>query len=101
VVAIPGGPDGDALWAFVTQDPQILPSDVLGADIKGYLRREVGAHAVPVAVLFGPLPKTASGEVIRPVLRRIAESGDPGDVSGLVDAGIAAHFVRARTEALA
>ncbi|MFN9928119.1 MAG: AMP-binding enzyme, partial [Phenylobacterium sp.] len=101
VVAVPGGQEGDALWAFVTQDPEILPSDVLGADIKGYLRREVGPHAVPVAVLFGPLPKTASGEVVRPVLRRIAETGDPGDVSGLADAGIAAHFVRARTEALA
>jgi hypothetical protein len=44
---------GEALWAFVTPDPQIMASDVLGADIKGFLRREMGRTPCPQAVIFG------------------------------------------------
>jgi acetyl-CoA synthetase len=92
---------GETLWAFVDPDPAILASDVLVADLKGYLRREAGAEAVPGYVIMGPLPKTRSGEVLRPVLKRIAETGDPGDVSGLADTAVATHLARLRAEALA
>ncbi|MDZ4373971.1 MAG: hypothetical protein U1C74_21455 [Phenylobacterium sp.] len=95
------GRRGEVLWAFVDPDPQILASDVLAADLKGYLRREAGEEAAPTHVIFGPLPKTHSGEVLRPVLRRIAETGDPGDVSGLADTAVATHLARLRAEALA
>jgi acetyl-CoA synthetase len=100
VVAVDAG-RGEALWAFVTPDPEIMASDVLAADIKGYVRREVGPHAVPVAVIFGPLPKTPAGEVLRPVLRRIAETGDAGDTSGLDDPAVATALVKLRAVALA
>ena len=92
---------GEALWAFITPDPEILASDVLGADIKGYMRREVGPHAVPAHVIFGPLPKTPAGEILRPVLRRIAESGDPGDISGVEDPAVPPALAKLRAEALA
>jgi acetyl-CoA synthetase len=102
VVAVdaPGG-RSETLWAFITPDPEIMASDVLGADIKGFLRREVGPHAVPTTVIFGPLPKTHSGEVVRGVLRRIAETGEPGDVSGLEDPAVAPHLAKLRAEAVA
>jgi acetyl-CoA synthetase len=89
------------LWVFVTPDPDIMASDVLAADIKGFLRREVGEYAVPAAVIFGPLPKTPAGEVLRPVLRRIVETGEPGDVSGLEDPAVPAALAKLRAEALA
>jgi acetyl-CoA synthetase len=100
VVGVPDPSRGEVLWAFVTPEPDIAPTDVLAADIKGYLRREVGPHAVPQAVLFGPLPRTAAGEVVRPVMQRIAAGGQAGDVSGLADPAVAAHFEKARAAAL-
>ncbi|WP_337189355.1 hypothetical protein [Phenylobacterium sp.] len=102
IVAVdaPGG-RGETLWAFVDPDPQIMASDVLGADLKGWMRREAGEEAVPAHIIFGPLPRTRSGEVLRPVLRRIAETGDPGDVSGLADTAVAARLAELRAEALA
>ena len=100
VVGAPHVGKGEALWAFVTPDAGILASDVLVADIKGYLRREMGEAAVPEVVLFGALPKTVAGEVVRPVLSRIAATGEPGDVFGLADPAVAAQLSKARAEAL-
>ncbi|WP_293482323.1 hypothetical protein [Phenylobacterium sp.] len=100
IVAV-SGQGGDALWAFVTPDPALMATDVLAADLKGFLRREVGAHAVPEAVIFGPLPKTHSGEVVRPVLTRIARTGEPGDAAGLADPAVATHLAKLRADLLA
>ncbi len=91
----------ESLWAFVTPDPEIMASDVLAADLKGYMRREIGEHGVPAAVIFGPLPKTHSGEVVRPVLHRIAQTGEPGDVSGLADPAVGPALAKLRADALA
>ena len=100
VVGAPHAGKGEALWAFITPDAGILASDVLAADIKGYLRREMGEAAVPEVVVFGALPKTAAGEVVRPVLARIAATGEAGDLSGLADPATAAQLAKARAEAL-
>ena len=100
VVGVPHPEKGEVVWVFVTPEADVAPTDVLGADIKGYIRREIGAHAAPHAVQFGPLPKTAAGEVVRPVLRRIAETGEAGDVSGLADPAVADHLVKSRAAAL-
>jgi acetyl-CoA synthetase len=101
VIGVPDPTRGDALWAFVTPDAGILASDILAADLKGYLRREMGDAAVPAAIVFGALPKTPAGEVVRPVLRRIAETGDAGDASGLADPAAAKALATARADALA
>ena len=100
IVGVPDAHKGEVLWAFVEPDPEIMASDVLGAELKGFLRREIGEAAAPAHVIFGPLPKTLAGAVVRPVLRRIAEKGDPGDVSGLADRAVAAHLAKLRADAL-
>ncbi len=100
IVGVPDAHKGEVLWAFVEPDPEIMASDVLGAELKGFLRREIGEAAAPAHVIFGPLPKTLAGAVVRPVLRRIAETGDPGDVSGLADRAVAAHLAKLRADAL-
>jgi acetyl-CoA synthetase len=76
-----------------------MVSDVLAADLKGWVRRELGAHAVPEVVQFGPLPRTPSGEVVRPLLERIAATGEAGDVSGLADTAVADYLVKTRADA--
>ena len=99
-VGFPSKTRGEAVWAFVTPEPDAMATDVLAADLKGWVRRELGARAVPEVVQFGPLPKTAAGEVVRPLLERIAATGEAGDVSGLADTAVADYLVEHRSDAL-
>ena len=99
-VGFPSATRGEAVWAFVTPEPDAMATDVLAADLKGWVRRELGAHAVPQVVQFGPLPRTRSGEVVRPLLERIAATGEAGDVSGLADTAVADYLVATRAAAL-
>ncbi|WP_293452404.1 hypothetical protein [Phenylobacterium sp.] len=93
---------GLALWAFVTLEAGETPTDVLGADLKGFIRREMSPQATPRVVQFAAaLPKAWDGDVVRPVLQRIAETGEPGDVSDVTDAAVAQALAQARAAALA
>jgi len=74
-VAVVATQDG-VIWAFVTAAPNVPATDVLAADVKGWIRREIGPHAVPASVRFGPLPKAADGSIARAELKRIAETAD-------------------------
>jgi acetyl-CoA synthetase len=100
VVGFPHKAKGEGVWAFVTPEADVMATDVLAADLKGWIRREIGPHAVPEVVQFGPLPKTPAGEVVRPVLQRIAETGQPGDVTGLADTAAVDQLVKTRADAL-
>jgi acetyl-CoA synthetase len=101
VVGFPDKAHGEAAWAFVTVKPDEPATDVLAADLKGWIRREIGPHAVPQGVQFGALPKTPAGEIVRPILKRIAEqAGDVGDTAGLADPAVVAHLVKTRADAL-
>jgi acetyl-CoA synthetase len=77
-----------------------MVSDVLAADLKGWIRRELGDHAVPQVIQFGPLPRTRAGEIVRPLLERIAATGEAGDVTGLADTAVADYLVKTRADAL-
>jgi acetyl-CoA synthetase len=102
VVGFADAKRGEAVWAFVKVEHDVYATDVLGADMKGFIRREVGPHAVPDTVQFvQAFPTTESGEVVRPVLQRIAGGEEPGDLSGLADAGVAEALAKGRAEALA
>ncbi|MFZ5721462.1 MAG: AMP-binding enzyme [Pseudomonadota bacterium] len=95
---------GLSLWAFVTVEADVTPTDVLGADLKGYIRREMSPQAAPAVVQFArALPKTRDGDVVRGVLTRIAETGgaEGGDLSEVADRSVVDELVKSRADALA
>ncbi|MFL5294762.1 MAG: AMP-binding enzyme, partial [Phenylobacterium sp.] len=79
---------GDGLEAFVVLTPDARASDILEADLKGLVRREVGPAAAPRSVRFvSALPHSKSGQVARRILRKVAA----GDLSNLGDRGALAN----------
>ena len=75
-----GAPDG--VHAFVVTAPDTQASDILEADLKGLVRREIGPAAVPQTVRFlSALPRAKSGGLARRMLRKVAA----GDVANLGD----------------
>ena len=74
------GPDG--IYAYVVATPGVRHTDILEADLKGFVRREVGPAAAPQKVRFLPaLPRDKSGAVVRRILRKVAA----GDLANLGD----------------
>ena len=101
-VGVAADDGGEAIWAFVTLQPDEPATDVLQADLKGWIRREIGAHAAPRAIQIAPdLPRARSGEVVRAMLRRIAAGEPVGDVSRLADPTLPETLVRTRADLLA
>jgi acetyl-CoA synthetase len=102
VVGVPKSGGEEAIHAFVCLEPGLLASDVMRADIRGWMRREVGPFAAPEVIQFAAgLPKSRSGEVVRPLLRKIAagEVKDLGDTSALADPSVVGELIRNRTPA--
>ncbi|HEY3949740.1 AMP-binding enzyme [Phenylobacterium sp.] len=84
-----GAPDG--VHAFVVAAPDARVTDILEADLKGLVRREIGAAAVPKSVRFvSALPRVKSGAVARRILRKVAagDLSNLGDPSQLADPGV-------------
>jgi acetyl-CoA synthetase len=90
---------GQALYAFVTLKDGISESDELKKELAQFVRKEIGAIAVPDKIQFAPgLPKTRSGKIMRRVLRKIAENQTDqiGDVSTLADPAVVEILVKAK-----
>ncbi|WBH15173.1 acetate--CoA ligase [Sphingomonas radiodurans] len=82
VVGMPHDVKGQGIYAYVTLNAGEAGSDALAADLRQWVRKEIGPIASPDAIQFAPgLPKTRSGKIMRRILRKIAE----GDVSSLGD----------------
>ena len=82
VVGMPHDIKGQGIYAYVTLNAGEAPSDDLRAELRNWVRSEIGPIATPDALQFAPgLPKTRSGKIMRRILRKIAE----GDVSSLGD----------------
>ncbi|WP_394761153.1 hypothetical protein [Phenylobacterium sp.] len=72
----------DGVHAYVVVASDARATDVLEADLKGLVRRDVGPAAAPVEVRFlSGLPRAKSGAVVRRILRKVAA----GDLSNLGD----------------
>ena len=102
-VAVAGFADkgGMAIWAFVTLKPDHAATDVLAADLKGWVRREMGVHAAPRVVQFGDLPKTPGGSAARVELQKVADgTATADDGVGLVDPEALVQLIAGRAEAL-
>ena len=99
VVGYPHDIKGQGVYCFVTLNADVTPTDVLQADLKGWVRREIGAFAAPDIVQFAPgLPKTRSGKIMRRILRKIAENefGALGDTSTLADPSLVERLIEGR-----
>ncbi|WOK36218.1 acetate--CoA ligase [Sphingomonas sp. C3-2] len=99
VVGMPHDIKGQGIYAYVTLNANVSPSEELRAALKQWVRTEIGPIATPDAIQFAPgLPKTRSGKIMRRILRKIAE-GDMsslGDTSTLADPSVVDDLVANR-----
>ncbi|KQR83053.1 acetate--CoA ligase [Sphingomonas sp. Leaf343] len=99
VVGMPHEVKGQGIYAYVTLNGGVAASDELSAELKQWVRREIGPIATPDAIQFAPaLPKTRSGKIMRRILRKIAEgdTGALGDTSTLADPAVVDDLVANR-----
>nr|GMD73949.1 acetate/butyrate--CoA ligase AAE7, peroxisomal-like [Ipomoea batatas]GME08085.1 acetate/butyrate--CoA ligase AAE7, peroxisomal-like [Ipomoea batatas] len=79
VVARPDEQWGESPCAFVTPKPDVKDSDRerLAGDIISFSRSKMPKYWVPKSVIFGPLPKTATGKIQKHLLRAKAKEMGP------------------------
>ena len=88
VVGYPHDIKGQGIYCYVTLNAGEQGSDALNAELRTWVRQEIGPVATPDLIQFAPgLPKTRSGKIMRRILRKIAENdfGNLGDTSTLAD----------------
>ncbi len=85
---------GEAVSVFITLAGGFDPTDDLRKELKGHVRKEIGALAVPDDIRFTTsLPKTRSGKIMRRLLRDIAAGRESaGDTSTLEDYSVLASL---------
>ena len=91
VVGYPHDIKGQGIYAYVTLNVGISPSDALREALVQLVRKEIGAFARPDVIQWAPgLPKTRSGKIMRRILRKIAENelDELGDTSTLAEPGV-------------
>ncbi|KAL0348610.1 UNVERIFIED_CONTAM: Acetate/butyrate--CoA ligase AAE7, peroxisomal [Sesamum angustifolium] len=79
VVARPDERWGESPCAFVTLKPDVDASDEqrVAEDIMKFSRSKMPGYWVPKSVIFGPLPKTATGKIQKHLLRAKAKEMGP------------------------
>ncbi len=99
VVGRPHDVKGQALYAYVTLQQGVEPSDAIITELMNQVRREIGPTARPDDIQFtDALPKTRSGKIMRRILRKIAEGelGSLGDTSTLADPSVVDSLIQGR-----
>ena len=99
VVGFPHDIKGQGIYAYVTLNAGVEPTDALRAELVGHVRKEIGPIASPDVIQWAPgLPKTRSGKIMRRILRKIAEgeTGALGDTSTLADPSVVEALVAGR-----
>ncbi|NJC39858.1 acetyl-CoA synthetase [Brevundimonas alba] len=99
VVGFPHEIKGQGIYAYVTLNVGVEPTEALRKDLIAQVRREIGPIAAPDVIQWAPgLPKTRSGKIMRRILRKIAENevGALGDTSTLADPAVVDDLVRNR-----
>jgi acetyl-CoA synthetase len=90
----------DAIHAYVVVASDARASDILEADLKGLVRREVGVAAVPATIQFlSALPRSKEGRLVRRMLRKAAagDLANLGDPAQLADPSVLDQLVKAAT----
>ncbi|MHA1564658.1 MAG: acetate--CoA ligase, partial [Alphaproteobacteria bacterium] len=99
VVGYPHDIKGQGIYAYVTLNAHLEPSDELRRELVKWVRREIGPIATPDLIQWAPaLPKTRSGKIMRRILRKIAanEHDQLGDTSTLADPAVVEDLVANR-----
>ena len=99
VVGMPHPIKGQGIYAYVTLNAGVEPSDDLKKELVKHVRTEIGPIATPDVIQWAPgLPKTRSGKIMRRILKKIAanEIGDLGDTSTLADPSVVDNLVEHR-----
>ena len=96
VVGCPHEIKGQGIYAYVTLMEGVEPTDELLAELRQWVRKEIGPIATPDFIQWAPgLPKTRSGKIMRRILRKVAENdyGNLGDTSTLADPAVVEDLV--------
>ncbi len=99
VVGFPHDIKGQGIYAYVTLNAGIEPTEALRRELVAWVRKEIGPIASPDAIQWAPgLPKTRSGKIMRRILRKIAanETDGLGDTSTLADPAVVDELVSNR-----
>ena len=99
VVGYPHDIKGQGIYCYVTLMSGVQPSDDLLAELKQWVRKEIGPIATPDLIQWAPgLPKTRSGKIMRRILRKVAENdyANLGDTSTLADPAVVDDLIQNR-----
>ncbi len=99
VVGYPHDIKGQGIYAYVTLNVGIEPSEELRQELIELVRQEIGPIANPDIIQWAPgLPKTRSGKIMRRILRKVAsnEIGSLGDTSTLADPAVVDDIIEHR-----
>ena len=102
VVGYPHDIKGQGIYAYVTLNLGVDPTEVLRKELVAWVRKEIGPIASPDVIQWAPgLPKTRSGKIMRRILRKIAanETDSLGDTSTLADPAVVTELVANRAGA--
>lgn len=99
VVGFPHDIKGQGIYAYVTLNQGVTPSEDLRKELENWVRHEIGGLAKPDFIQWAPaLPKTRSGKIMRRILRKIAcnDLENMGDTSTLADPGVVKDLMSGR-----
>jgi len=96
VVGYPHDIKGQGIYAYVTLNAGVEPTEELRKELVDMVRKEIGAIANPDIIQWAPgLPKTRSGKIMRRILRKVAanELDNLGDTSTLADPAVVDEII--------
>ena len=96
VVGYPHDIKGQGIYAYITLNVGVEPSEELRKELIDLVRKEIGAIANPDVIQWAPgLPKTRSGKIMRRILRKVAanELDNLGDTSTLADPSVVEDII--------
>jgi len=99
VVGFPHDIKGQGIYAYVTLNSGVKPTEDLRKALGDWVKQEIGGLAKPDFIQWAPaLPKTRSGKIMRRILRKIAcnELDNIGDTSTLADPGVVKDLMSQR-----
>jgi acetyl-CoA synthetase len=96
VVGYPHDIKGQGIYAYVTLNAGVVPTEELRKELINLVRHEIGAIATPDVIQWATgLPKTRSGKIMRRILRKVAanELDNLGDTSTLADPSVVEDII--------